>query len=495
VSRAAAPVLVARAAAAVLLSAPFWLALPAGGYRDVPRIVAGIAAWLLVALAAVLAPSPLPRRRAGRLALGGLAALAGLTLASVLWAPLAAPAYADAQRVALYLGVLLAAVAWLPAARALPAVEPALAACAALVVAYGLSERLFPWLVTLQRSVAAGGRLDQPLGYWNAMGTVAAVGFVLAASLAGDARRGPRGRAAAAALAPLLAAGVALTFSRGALLSVAVGVSVVLLARPLRSQARSVALLVAVGAVSGAVAAALPGVADYSGSSGRRALEGAVLAGVLVLTGALAAAGQAELTRREAAGRLGVTALGARLRGAFGAVAVAAVVAAVLLVIAGEGGSRTGTPQFGATASRLSSVQSNRYAYWRVAAAVFADHPVIGAGSSAFAVEWLRRRTLDESARDAHSLPLETLAELGLAGLIALALFGGGTAAAAWRLAREHPGAAAGAYGGLAAWAAHAAIDWDWEMPADTLFALLLAAAVIAAAERPAAAATAPPRG
>ena len=88
-------------------------------------------------------------------------------------------------------------------------------------------------------------------------------------------------------------------------------------------------------------------------------------------------------------------------------------------------------PASSTDAERLVSVQSNRYGYWRVAAGVFADHPVAGVGSGAFAVEWLQRREIEEGVRDAHSLYLETAAELGLVGLLALALFLGGIVAAA----------------------------------------------------------------
>ena len=49
----------------------------------------------------------------------------------------------------LYAGALLAATALLGSRRAVSAVEPALAGGALVVIGYGLSERLAPWLVTL----------------------------------------------------------------------------------------------------------------------------------------------------------------------------------------------------------------------------------------------------------------------------------------------------------------------------------------------------------
>jgi hypothetical protein len=464
------------ASAALLLAGPVPVALAGGGYGDQARLVAGVVAWLLVGAAALATPRPLPRTPAGRLALGGLAALAVLTLASVTWAPLKAPAYADAQRVALYLGVFAAAVAVLPAAAAATLVEPALAACAVVVVGYGLSERLVPELISLHRSVAAGGRLAQPLGYWNAMGGVAAVGLVLVAGLAGDPRRGVRARARAAAAAPLLGAGVALSFSRGALLAAAVGAGVTLLARPARPQVRAAVLALVAASAAGILAGSLPAVTDLAGS---RDLQGAVLATALLAAGAAAALTQAALARREAAGGLSSARLPVGVRRAVAAVGAVGVIVAAVLLLSGESGPRTGTPAFGADAGRLASVQSTRYDYWRAAIETWADHPVAGVGASGFAVEWLRRRTVREAAHDAHSLPLETAAELGLLGLAALALFAGGVVTAARRVAWP----LAGAVGGLAAWSAHAAIDWAWELPGDALFGLLLAAAVVAVSE------------
>ena len=79
------------------------------------------------------------------------------------------------------------------------ALEPGLAAGALIVVCYGLSERLLPSLVELDRCESAAARLEQPITYWNAVGRAAAIGLVLAASLAGDASRDLRLRCTAAA--------------------------------------------------------------------------------------------------------------------------------------------------------------------------------------------------------------------------------------------------------------------------------------------------------
>ena len=129
-------------------------------------------------------------------------------------------------------------------------------------------------------------------------------------------------------------------------------------------------------------------------------------------------------------------------------------------------------------------MDSNRYRYWEEAGSTFAEHPLIGIGSGGFQVEWLKIYKRFDASGDAHSLYLETAAELGVVGVAFLLLFLGGVGAAVLALYRIDPRAAAGLAAGLAAWAFHAGLDWDWEMPAVTLPALLLAAAAIAWSER-----------
>ena len=195
---------------------------------------------------------------------------------------------------------------------------------------------------------------------------------------------------------------------------------------------------------------------------------------LLALTGAAAAAGAREPGDR-AARRIALPA------GIAAALLVAG--AAGALLVAGLGGERVARdPRAGPNASRLGSLESQRYNYWKVAASSFADHPLWGTGSGGFLVEWRRERPAGSApAADAHSLYLETAAELGLVGLALLALFIGGVAATGVRVMRHDPALAAGPLAALAVWALHAGLDWDWEMPAVTLVALPLAALLLAA--------------
>jgi O-antigen ligase len=167
------------------------------------------------------------------------------------------------------------------------------------------------------------------------------------------------------------------------------------------------------------------------------------------------------------------------------AVATAAVitvaVAAAGIAVVRSFDSATVTP--GSGASRLRSLSgSNRAEYWRVAWHDVEDNPALGSGAGSYGRYWLRERPVTQPARDAHSLFLETLAELGPLGLALLLVAFAAPLAAAART-RDDPLTPA-ALAPLAAYIAHAAQDWDWEIPAATVPAIICAAALVAGARR-----------
>ena len=223
-------------ARAALLAGPTALAFFSGGYFDGPRAWAGLLAWALVAIAVFAAPRP-AMTTGSWLALGGLAALGVWTLLSITWAPVAGSAYHAGQITILYTGVLLAGMLLLQSRRAQLLVEPALAAGALIVIGYGISERLLPGVLHFARSVSAEGRLEQPLTYWNAMGELAALGFVLATRVAGAPDRAPGVRLAATAAAAPLTMGLYLSFSRGALFACVAGLIALVVLAPERGAA------------------------------------------------------------------------------------------------------------------------------------------------------------------------------------------------------------------------------------------------------------------
>jgi hypothetical protein len=430
---------------------------------------------------AVTVPRPLPRSRGGILAVLGIWALAAWTAASISWAPLRGPAFHDTQRLLLYAIWFTAAIPLLRDRGVARAWEPAAAAGCTLVIVYGLAGRLLPGVIHQTHGVRAGGRLDQPLTYWNAEGTIAALALVLCARLAGSGERGTAARAAAAAACAPAGMGLYLSYSRGALGAAAVGLLVLLAIAADRRQLRAVVAAIA-AAIAGALAAApFPVVASlHSGSR----VQGVAALMLLCVVAAAAAAVTARLAAREAAGRLDVGPLRLRaLRPALALAAVGVVIAFVVITASADNTSASSNPAAGAKATRLTSLQSHRYAYWKVALGAFKDHPLIGLGSGGFQVRWFERRTIQESVVDAHSLYVETAAELGLIGLVALGTFLAGIAVAARRCIAGDPLLAAGAIAAFVTWAVHAGVDWLWEMPAVSLIALGFGALLVARAE------------
>jgi hypothetical protein len=470
-------------AATVLLAGPAVIAFFAGGYFDGPRAAATAVAWAVVLLLAVAGPVPLPATVPGGVAAAGLVGLAAWSAISVAWAPLIGPAVDNAQRLLLYLGVLLAATAVLRDPRGGRAVEPALAAGALVVIAYGLAGRLLPGIVELDRSFVAGGRLEQPLTYWNAEGLLAAMGFLLCVRLAGDRSRREAVRAAAAAACAPLGMGVYLSYSRGALAVAVIGLVFLLAAAPSRPQLRAALVGLAAGTAAGVLAAAFRGVAALEGSEAAQRRDGAIVLVVLIALAAAAAFATARIVaaERRDPGMLGRLRHAGRLPAVAGAAAAACVVGLViggLVETAGEG------ENVGARPSRFVAVSSLRYEYWRVGADAFLERPLRGEGSGAFRVIWRQERDVDAGAVEVHSLIVEMATELGLPGLLLLGLFLGGIAACAARALRSGAPLAPGATAVCAAWLLHASIDWDWQMPAVTLPALVLAGGLLAEAER-----------
>ena len=455
-----------------LVAGPVVLAFFSGGFFDGPRDVALLAAAAVLVLLAAAGAPLLPRHRAARAALAAALGYAAWIALSATWAPVRDFAGDDAERALLYAAILVAAAAAFRARGAVRALEPLTAAGTVVVIGYGLAGRLLPSLVTEHPQVSAAGRLDQPLTYWNATGALAAIGLVLCARVAGDSTRPAALRAGAAASAVPLGMGCYLSFSRGALAALAAGLLTLVLLAPTRAQLRAALVVLAAGAAGAIAAAASPAVRALDGSLGAREREGAiVLAAALVLAAIAALA-----TRTRPADR--PLALPGWSRWA----ALAAIAALLVVPIVAARGHQQAPPATGATNERFASLGSNRYGYWRVAVNTGLHHPLAGVGASGFRVAWLRDRDVDEVVRDAHSIELETFAELGLVGVAALATLLGAVALSARAVHRVDPVLAAGPAAALAVWAFHSAIDWDWEMPALTLSAVVLAGALLARA-------------
>ncbi len=445
-----------------------------------------VALWLV---AAVLMLGVLVRPSALQIAfLGGLGGLTAWVWLSAGWSIDAVESVHEGQRMLLYLAAAVGLVLVIRAS----AVGPVLAgALVGIVVpsAYGLATHLFPDRLGVFDPVA-GYRLSEPVGYWNGLGIFVAIGVLLAVGFAARAST-IGGRALAGALPVLLLPTIYFTFGRGPWLALALGAVAAIAVDPRRLQLLGVMLAVGAPAAAGVLTAsryealrrddAPLSLAARDGHRVALALVG------LAVVGALAAAAFALLERRVTVPRsvkLGFTT----------AVALVALIAVV------SGFVRYGGPitlvdkaydSFNEPppstdediGQRLFSFSgSYRVDLWKSAWRDYRDHPVVGSGAGSYEQYWLQDRSFEHKVRDAHSLYLETLAELGPLGL-ALLLLALGSPLVAAIVARGHPLASA-ALAAYAAYLVHAGVDWDWELPAVTLSALICAAALLAAARR-----------
>jgi hypothetical protein len=464
---------VVQLASVALFVGPTVLAFFAGGYFAGPRRVAIVAAWTLAAIAIVATPHGLRAwARPLRLwALVDLTLLAAWTFLSATWASVPARATQYGEIALLYLGALVAATTLTGNARARRAVEPALAAGAVFVIVYGLSERLVPGVLHFARTSFSMGRLEQPLTYWNAEGELAAIGLVLSTRIAGDRSRGRPLRIAAVASCCPLGAGLYLCFSRGALFAGAVGLLLLVFIAPQHEQLRAAVVCTATAVVSGLAAIPVSEMRWLEGSLASRERTGLVVLLALIAISVSAALGASTLVVR---GRTGDLGLSPRTRMIAPALVTVALVAFIAL-----GTARWSPTPVSSGAKRLITTNSIRYAYWRVAVHAFAAEPIRGVGAGSWAIWWLRDQPLEPPAQDAHSLPLQTLAELGLVGIGLLTGFLCAVALAGRDGMRVAPRVAAGPIAGCVVYLAHAPLDWDWEMPAVTLVAIILAGALL----------------
>jgi O-antigen ligase len=334
----------------------------------------------------------------------------------------------------------------------------------------------------------ASYRLARPLGYANALAIFAVFGILLAVGFALHGRS-RTARALGAAALVVLAPTLYFTYGRGAWLGLAGGLVALLALERDRFEAlvRLPALAVA-PAVAVVLASRTHPLTGDAASVASARHDGRWLAVAIVLLGTAAALVPLGLDRLQ--GRL---VLGASSRRAVVLVLALVGVGIVAAGLAKVGGPRAAVSRayhaFNAPAplvktnssQRLFSLSgSNRSEYWRVAWREYEAHPLLGGGAGSYQRYWLRQRRNDLPVLDAHSLYLETLAELGPVGLVfllgALALPLG-----AVRGARGHRLAPA-ALAAYVAFLVHAGIDWDWEMTAVTLTALFCGAALLLAA-------------
>jgi O-antigen ligase len=469
------------------------LALAGGGFDVGDRHLAGLAAWLVVVALILLGfASRAALARPFYWATGLILGFSLLSAMSSLWSGSVELSVIEADRGLVYLGFFLAAFLIAQTDQRRQRFAEGLAISLAIVALLALASRLLPHVLVVDASFNTTARLAYPLGYWNADGAAFGIGTAL---LLWTSRHSTWTglRRLSAALLPAVLLALYLTYSRGGLLTLAIAVVCTL---ALSRDRLWLFGTLAVGAV-GALPAVLAVQARRS-LADNVANQAAVDQGLTVLLILLAGIGVALVLfaalrwaeRRE--GRLTGRALElsrnpALLRGVAAAVAVIAI--GVAIAIGGRAWDQFSSSdvQFPNQPERHFSQFSGagRHDFYRVAIDTFGEKPLLGSGAGTYQFAWDENRSIAMPVHNAHSLYLESFAELGLVGgllvpaLVGVLLWAG---FGAWRAA-PHPQREryAALFAATLAFAIGAGLDWFWELPGLGAVFFLAAGVLVAA--------------
>src|SRR6478609_2562696 len=426
--------------------------------------------------------------RLALVSIGGLFGLAAWTLMSGFWTSDLTKTISDAELAFVY---PIALTASLLVARRTGTSALAIGTLVAMVAVclYALGGRLAPDVFGFPSNPDAIGRLYSPIGYWNGLGAFAAMAALLGGGLAA-ARLPTVVRVGASASMVVTLVTLYLTFSRGAL--IAAGAGLVVLAVASSARLRLAATLAASLPWAAAAVLVVERRPQLTATTlDRQAVIDQGHGAIPLLVGCLLGAAATTLALTMLASRVRV---GATARRIVGAVLIVAIVLATLVVVDRRGGpvemvrsvrhSLESHPQAHANnANRLRDLSLNgRLDQWRVARHMFTAHPLEGEGAGSWEAQWLLHEPYNDYNKRPHSLYVETLAELGLIGAVLLA-FALVPPLAAFARGRNHPAASA-TLAAFVVFLVHAGVDWDWQLPAVTVAALLCAACLLGASQQ-----------
>jgi hypothetical protein len=452
-----------------------------GSYSLPSRNVLAIAFWWTVIVGVALRALNLEGVTRASVVMGGIiAALCTWTFISVFWAPSAENAFTEFNRVSLFLGVFVLTTL---AARHLPVSYwcNGLAIAISSVTVVALISRFFPGTFSdqgLNTSLpSAVGRLSFPLGYWNGLAIFAALALPLLLRVAVSSDKAVI-RGLAVAPIPAIASTVFLASSRGGVATAFVGIVAFLLLTSRRWTASAALLWGLVGSTASIL------VLDsrnelVNGPFGTSLVEHQGRTAALFVTLFCVLAGIAYSLSREIASRFAQKRI-FRPRPWLGPAVVALVVGVFAIGIVASHPIRQfdtfkraprviSTNNF--TRQHLTSGSgSGRWQFWTASIDQWKSHPLLGNGAGSYEAWWTKHMPADypHPVKDAHSLYLQSLGELGIPGfalVLSLALLGIGIGA---RRALRRPGEKrmnlAALTAVFAAFSAAAAVDWMWEL-------------------------------
>lgn len=474
----------------------FAIAYDNGSYGLVSRGTVAIAIWWAISMGACFGFVELARMtRPAKIIAALLATFSLWTLASIAWAPSAENAFNEFNRVSLFLAVFL--LVSLLADRGLfdrwvDGLTLAIAAIALVALSSRLFPGLFPGRGIMTYLPESAIRLNFPLGYWNGLAVLVALGVPLALRIAVGSRN-PMLRGIALSSLPVAASVIYLASSRGGALTALVGVLVFFALSEHRWNVGAALLIGGLGS-AGAIAVLSVRHRLVNGplDSSLAERQGHTAALLILLICALTAAayglgGHFLRDRVNPPRRLGQ----------------ALVASIALLLVLGlivshpvrrfeqfkhNAGPATTSPSYYTTDHLLSGGGNGRWQMWSAAGDEWQQHPVIGNGAGSFAEWWTQHGSTSVSIKDAHSLYLETLGELGLIGFLILAsIFVTGASVAVRRslVTSEKRVTIAALTAVFCAYSFEASVDWMWELTVVSLVAFTALALALSSQKPP----------
>jgi O-antigen ligase len=441
-----------------------------GYYEDLSR-----GAWILISL---------------------LAALVMIKGLSMTWTVSETLTIRELLRSAMYLAAFVLAVGSLSSGRQVSPLMDAGVLISTAVAGYGLMQKINP--LQYEATTPDAARIGSTIGYANTVAMIAGIGMVLVLARMVE-MRSPLGRGVYAVLLPLMGASLYFTFSRGGLISFAVGIVVLFIIGGNRLQTFVNLLLAAIplGWLLYRLQDLEALFATEQASDAQLMSDGVALRTDLFF--AAAAAFVLQLIYAVLANRYELVPEARKLLGG---------VALVVILLAGGAGvyvagdqlladnfseAVTGRMQQSDNANeRLTSLSSNsRSQYWQVAWQSWKENPLLGTGAGTFPNTWLENRPGYGNVKQVHNLYLEQGTETGVFAFLAISAFSvllvAYAARAAWFSAPL--GNRRILLSGLAAafsiYLFSSILEWHWYIPASTLLFFVLAGIAVKFASRP----------
>ena len=477
-----------------------YFSFDSGGYFPSSPAFACILLLVVLVLRVTLVDEPfIAFSRPLALAIGALGLFALWELLSAVWSDAPARALTDFDRTFAYLLLVVLTGSVARTASRLRWTAAALTLGVVVVAVASLATRLAPDHFPTKIPSIGPGALSYPLTYSNALGTLCVLGGILALYFATSARQSRGMRALGAAVLPALSTTVYLTGSRGPVAAAVIGIGAYLvLGRP-RGLLTGLVATVPASVIAVASAYQHPLLTSSNPATAAAAQQGHRVAVVVIFC--TVGAGVARMLLTPLDDRLAALRLPDRSRRTVIAGAWAAGLIAVIVVGLALHAPRRISDQYDkfvqtAQASPEAKLRPNIFDpsnrglidNWTVALDAWKDKPLIGHGANTYEVVWNENRPAKQASynvTDGHSLYLESLAELGIVGFVLLMVFLVTGLIAVLPFARgPNRTLYAALFGTALAWAAHAGVDWDWEMPAVTAGVFALLAAGLATHER-----------